>query len=221
MFGPSGSFIVNIVSRIQTQSSIIQLIMINQNLPPLQKLIAAAFLVMVLASFCFIGYRIITKSEYEENQIKQANILAVSVINTLAEKSLKDISLWDKFDSDNFIIIIDHRTVPGNWVLKTSIKKNMDHVNIESTVDSGWNSRSPISKVVSAKVFMDGKVVFDDIKASDQVKKLHADNAGKKHVYVFFRFPDERKPFPVKIRAAVTTYKDSENNDFIMLTSAN
>ncbi len=181
------------------------------------RIMAFIFALMVLASFAFIGYRIITKSAYEARELKQTQLLSVSAIETIAEKSHYEPEMWNKFETDEFVLIIDHKKIEGNWVIQVRIKRHPDHIEIESSASSGWNSRRPKNTVFNAKISNDGIVIYADRSASEIAKELKNIKININDKSVVFGFPDEIKVCPVTINAAVTSYKDKPGNRLIAL----
>lgn len=190
----------------------------NDRLSIPNKIMAFIFILMILASFCFMGYRIITKSAYVAKELKQTQILSLSAIEVLAEKAKNEPELWNKFDSNEFSLIIDYKKIEGNWIIEVKIKKHPDFVEAESSVSSGWNSRKPQKTVLTARIFSNGDVLYTDKEKTDLLKKeLGKITVNKRDKTVNFRFPDEFKECPAVINAAAANYKDNSGNAMLAL----
>ncbi len=166
----------------------------DNKLPPLQKIIASIFALVFIASLFFIGYRIYTKPAYEAHEKEQARMLAVSALSLFAEKTAKEPRIWTKFESNENELMIDHMRIRGNWVVKVYFINKGSHIEVLSSVISGWNSRSPRSAEVRAKIYNDGRVEYEDGEGSRfiaaAIKSGSLIALGKIHI---FRFPDEQK----------------------------
>lgn len=190
----------------------------ESKLPPLQKLIASFFVLVFIASLLFIGYRIYTKSAYEAHEAKQARLLAVSAISLFGEKTSKDPEMWTKFESNEIELMIDHMRIKENWVVKVNFLKKENHIQVLSSVNSGWNSRSPQFTEFRAKIFNDGSLEFENaeaaLTAADNIERTRQKASGKMHN---FRFSDERIELPAVIDAEETLFTDAEGNEFLIL----
>ncbi|MDD4160787.1 MAG: hypothetical protein PHO18_07565 [Synergistaceae bacterium] len=194
--------------------------MINGRLPLLQKLIVSFFVLIFLASLVFIGYRIFTKPAYEAYEKEQAKILALSVIELFAEKTSEYPEIWTKFDTKETELVIDHKKVTDNWVIKISFSKRGSFVQITSSVKSGWNSRSPQSALFKAKIYPDGKTEYEDnIPAATLGMIKKTDNRANGRTYLF-RFPDEMKKVPVDIKAEERLISDSGGKEFLIIKNS-
>lgn len=187
-------------------------------MPPLQKTIAFFFALVFIASLIFIGYRIYTKPAYEAHEKKQARLLAVSAISLFSEKTAKEPGIWEKFDSNENELMIDHMRIKGNWVVKVNLINEGSHIEVMSSVSSGWNSRSPQSAEIMAKIYNDGRVEFEDAESAlaiaAGIKSGSLKALGKIHN---FRFPDEQKKVPAVIEAEECLLRDQEGNEFLIL----
>ncbi|MDY9921458.1 MAG: hypothetical protein U2P59_06500 [Synergistota bacterium] len=190
----------------------------ENKLPPLQKTIAFFFALVFIASLIFIGYRIYTKPAYEAHEKKQARLLAVSAISLFSEKTAKEPGIWEKFDSNENELMIDHMRIKGNWVVKVNLINEGSHIEVMSSVSSGWNSRSPQSAEIMAKIYNDGRVEFEDAESAlaiaAGIKSGSLKALGKIHN---FRFPDEQKKVPAVIEAEECLLRDQEGNEFLIL----
>lgn len=184
----------------------------------LQKFIACFFALVFLASLIFIGYRIYTKPAYEAHESEQARLLAVSAISLFGEKTAKDPGMWSKFEDREIDLMIDHMRIMGSWVVKLNFIKKEGHIEVLSTVSSGWNSRSPQSAEFRAKISSDGNIEFYDADAAStvlsRIKNGRPKALGKTHN---FRFPDEMKRVPVAIYAEEYVITDPDKKEFMIL----
>lgn len=190
----------------------------ENKLPPLQKIIASIFALVFIASLFFIGYRIYTKPAYEAHEKKQARLLAVSAMSLFSDKTAREPGIWARFNSDETELMIDHMKIKGNWVVKVNFNNKGSHIEVLSSVSSGWNSRSPQSTEVRAKIYNDGRVEFEDKDSSQSIaaaiKSGSLKALGKIHS---FRFPDEQKKVPAVIEAEECLLRDQEGNEFLIL----
>lgn len=174
---------------------------------------AAVFGLIFAASLIFFGYRVYTKPAYEAHEKEQARILAVSTVMLLAERIAEEPGIWDKFSDIDTELMIDHMKIRENWVVKVFIAKKDGHVEVTSSAASGWNSRSPQSSAFSAKIFSDGRMVFDG-EAPAEIPSGKAEPSEKVHT---FRFPDEMKKVPAQIIAEEYLLTDDEGREFFIL----
>ncbi len=182
-------------------------------MPLVQKSIAFLFVLLFIASFIFIGYRIYTKPAYEAHEKEQARALALSTVMLFAEKTSIEPAIWEKFSENNIELMIDHMKIKGNWSVKIFISKKNRYVEFTCSVNSGWNSRSPQSAEFRAEVHDDGKMVFKDTSPSG-IPEGKSEALGKLHV---FRFADEMKKVPVRISAEEYLLTDAEGRDYLLL----
>ena len=151
--------------------------MADKKLPFFQKILAFIFAVLVAASVVFFGYRIAMKPSYKAHEIEQCRLLAVSSLATIAEKTADDPQMWDKFPEETIYLIIDHKTMPDNWVIKLEAKKSGRMLKLKSAATSGWNSRSPQEAVFTASIGRDAgakNITYDDKSASLIADKIAA-----------------------------------------------
>lgn len=190
----------------------------ESKLPTLQKIIACFFALVFIASIIFIGYRIYSKPAYEAHEKEQARLLAISAVSLFSEKTSKYPGIWAKFESNETELMIDHMRIMGNWVVKVNFINKGSHIDVLSSVSSGWNSRSPQSAEIRAKIFNDGSMEFEDgdtaSTSADRIKIDRLKTLGKIHN---FRFPDEQKKVPVLIDAEEFLFTDPEGNEFLVL----
>lgn len=189
----------------------------ENKLPLFQKIIAVLFLLLFITSIVFMGYRIYKKPAYEAHEKEQTRILAVSVIELFAEKTLKEPDMWGKFENDNIELIIDHAKVKDNWVIRTTFLKKQSFVDAISSVSSGWNSRSPQSAKCRAKIYYDGKIEYEDETAASVVQKIVRSNSKPNVKALHFRFSDERKKVPFDISAEVRYISTDSGEEYLIL----
>lgn len=187
-------------------------------MPTLQKILASFFVTVFFASLIFIGHRIYTKPAYEAHEQEQARLLAVSAVFLFADKTAKEPGIWDKFDNNETELMLDHMRIKGNWVIKVNFINKGSHIEVLSSVSSGWNSRSPQSAEVRAIIHNDGKVEIEDGETAPtiavRIKNARTKALGKIHS---FRFPDEQKKVPAVIDAGEYLFTDQDGNEFLIL----
>ena len=194
--------------------------MADKKLPFFQKILAFIFAVLVAASVVFFGYRIAMKPSYNAHEIEQCRLLAVSSLAAIAEKTADDPQMWDKFPEETIYLIIDHKTMPDNWVIKLEAKKSGRMLKLKSAATSGWNSRSPQEAVFTASIDRDAgakNITYDDKSASLIADKIAAALPSTKKEGLKYILPDERKVTPVDIIADVHHYM---NKKFIIIRPA-
>lgn len=186
------------------------------------KLMECLFALAVLSSFVFIGFRIATKSSYEAHEVRQCLLLAVSAADMMAEETSSAPDIWDRMGRGEITLIIDHKTVPGNWVIKVTAIRRGDFMHIESSASSGWNTRSPQKFTVAADISTGkdaGRIVYVNAPPAHEALDAIIRSARKSGKTVVFRFPDESDICPVTIRAAIARYAGPDG-DFIILKPA-
>lgn len=187
-------------------------------MPTLQKIIASFFVIVFFASLIFIGHRIYTKPAYEAHEQEQAKLLAVSAMFLFADKTAKEPGIWAKFDNNETELMIDHMRIKGNWVVKVNFINKGSHIEVLSSVSSGWNSRSPQSAEVRAKISGDGRLELEDgetaLAIAERIKNIRPKALGKIHS---FRFPDEQKKVPAVINAGEYLFTDQNGNEYLIL----
>lgn len=170
------------------------------------KAMMLVFSFLMLASCVFFGHRAMTKPAYEARELKQTQLLAVSVIEIMAEKSVVEP-----------VLIIDHRAIKDNWRIKAVARKENDFTEITSDVSSGWNSRSPKSTVYKAKVFDDGGIEYENATAARLAEAVRGVKPSPKDETVTFRLPEENKPCPVDVVMHIAEYTDYKGDKYIVL----
>lgn len=191
----------------------------NNKYDSLQKVIMTLFSLLFLLSLLFFTWRLYTKSSYKEQELEQCRLLAVSTIETLACKMKREPNIWSKFNSKGIALNINHKSVPGNWLIVAMVKQLDDHTQIEATVCSGWNSRSPQKASYEAKVFERGNdilIAYKDNNAKIIAKKLLDSVIGDKKAVAVFSLSNGEKELPITIKADLFEYKYKEKSFLIM-----
>ena len=191
--------------------------MSENKLPMLQKIIASFFLLIFIASLVFMVYRIYTKPAYEAHEKEQARILAISTIEFFAKKTSEEPEMWEKFENDDIELVIDHMQIKGNWVIRTTFLKKESFVDAISSVNSGWNSRSPQSATFRAKINFDGRIEYENETAESAVQMILRSNSKPNGKVVHFRFPDERKKVPVDISVKEWSVITDSGEEYLFL----
>ena len=191
--------------------------MSENKLPLLQKIIASFFLLIFIASLVFMAYRIYKKPSYEAHEKEQAIILAVSTIEFFAKKTSEEPEMWEKFENDDIELVIDHMQIKGNWVIRTTFLKKESFVDAISSVNSGWNSRSPQSATFRAKINFDGRIEYENETAESAVQMILRSNSKPNGKVVHFRFPDERKKVPVDISVKEWSVITDSGEEYLFL----
>ena len=189
----------------------------ENKLPLLQKIIAGFFFLLFITSIVFMAYRIYTKPAYEAHEKEQARILAISTIEFFAKKTSGEPGMWEKFESDNIELVIDHMQIKGNWVINTEFSKEEFFVEVTSSVNSGWNSRSPQSAKFRAKINFDGRIEYENETAESAVQMILRSNSKPNGKVVHFRFPDERKKVPVDISVKEWSVITDSGEEYLFL----
>ena len=189
----------------------------ENKLPLFQKIIAGFFSLLFITSIVFMAYRIYTKPAYEAHEKEQSRILTVSVIELFAEKTSKEPSMWEKFESDNIELIIDHTQIKGNWVIRTTFLKKESFVDVTSSVSSGWNSRSPQSAKFRAKIYFDGKTEYENESAASAIRMIIKSKSKPNGKVLQFRFSDERKKVPFAITTEERSVSTDSGEEYLIL----
>lgn len=180
--------------------------MTNDKLPPFQKFLASIFFVLFVASLVFMGHRIMTKSEYERREAEQCRILAVSAADAFIGFVAASPDITDKLASGDILLIIDHKLIPGNWNISVTAKRGGAGLAVETTVKSGWNTRSPQEYTCRAKAFDDG-AAFSDAKDKRTAEAVREVVPAKRDKRLLFAYPDERLECPVKLEVRASKLK--------------
>ena len=189
----------------------------EKKLPLLQKIIACFFALLFIASIIFMVYRISTKSSYESHEKEQARILAVSAIEFFAKKTSKEPGMWERFQSNDIELVIDHMQIKENWVISTEFSRKESFVEVISSVNSGWNSRSPQSAKFKAKIYFDGKTEYEDETATSTIQMIGRSGSTANGNFHRFRFTDERKKVPIDITAEEWSVTTDSGEEYLIL----
>ena len=179
----------------------------------LHKILAGFFGIVFIVSLVFVGYRIYTKPAYEAHEKEQARILAASVVSLMARRTAIEPGIWDRFSGSHIELMIDHMKIKGNWMVRVNIFKKAGYIEVICSVSSGWNSRSPQSAELKAKIFNDGRSVYYG-DGSAEISGDKAEPIGKTHS---FRFPDEMQTVPVLITAEEYLMIDPRGKEYLVL----
>ncbi len=189
----------------------------EKKLPLLQKIIACFFILLFIASIIFMVYRISTKSSYESHEKEQARILAVSAIEFFAKKTSKEPGMWERFQSNDIELVIDHMQIKENWVISTEFSRKESFVEVISSVNSGWNSRSPQSAKFKAKIYFDGKTEYENETAASTIQLIVKPKSTPNGNVHQFRFSDERKKVPIDITAEEWSVTTDSGEEYLIL----
>ena len=108
----------------------------------LQKIAKYLIFAGVIASFFFIGWRIVTKGEYERRELAQCEALAVSAAFAVCD-ALDDPALAAHVRENGATeFIIDHMKMPGHNVVAVTIRPRPSFA-VHARAETNWNSRSP------------------------------------------------------------------------------
>ena len=109
----------------------------------LQKIAKYIIFAGVIASLFFIGWRIITKGEYERRELAQCEALAVSAAFAACD-ALDDPALAAHVRANGATeFIIDHMKMPGHNVVSVTITPEAEGFTVLARAETNWNSRSP------------------------------------------------------------------------------
>lgn len=169
----------------------------------------------VLASFVFIGWRIVTKGAYVRQERFQCRAVAVSAARTAAEALLRNGAAARAVSSAGGAeYIVDHMNMPGNYIVVAKISPHGKGFAIETEGASGWNSRSPQKYLCSAELSSEGKLSFakkEDAEFSAAIEAaLPTAVRAKKKKLLSFVYPFEKKcPAPFGGEALEIRLKDN------------
>lgn len=193
--------------------------MTKDKLLPFQKFLASIFFVLFVASLVFICHRIMTKGEYERREAEQCRILAVSAADAFAGFIIASPDIPDKLASGDIMLIIDHKLIPGNWNISVTAKRGVAELAVETTVKSGWNTRSPQEYTCRAKA-ASGGAVFSNEKDKRTAEAVREVIPAKKDRQLLFTYPEERLECPVKLEVKASKLKLPDfEKPFLVLTS--
>lgn len=157
----------------------------------LQKIAKYLIFAGVIASFFFIGWRIVTKGEYERRELAQCEALAVSAAFAVCD-ALDDPALAAHVRENGATeFIIDHMKMPGHNVVAVTITPEAEGFAVHARAETNWNSRSP-QKYEFTAVKGDGGVDYPKENAAAKAflaLNEYGDRATEKRLT--FTFPHE------------------------------
>ena len=157
----------------------------------LQKIAKYLIFAGVIASFFFIGWRIVTKGEYERRELAQCEALAVSAAFAVCD-ALDDPALAAHVRENGATeFIIDHMKMPGHNVVAVTITPKAEGFAVHARAETNWNSRSP-QKYEFTAVKGDGGVDYPKENAAAKAflaLNEYGDRATEKRLT--FTFPHE------------------------------
>lgn len=176
------------------------------------------FIVAVIASLVFLGWRAATKRAYSEREEIQCVIFAASAAATAADALANTEGLlWLVKESGQAIFVADHKKMPRNFVVTLTMAPSASGFTVTSKAMSGWNSRAPKSIEITATADGLGGITIESLDAlADNAKYaelavkesrnlLIEKRADGKNEHIF-TYPNERPcPVPFKARSAKTT----------------
>ena len=186
-----------------------------------KKFTIALFALLFCYTLLFFAWRIYTKSSFKAHELEQCRLLAVSATETIVSKMENEPNLWSRFNSDKTVLTINHKTFPGNWLIKVEVNNLESYIVIETTVSSGWNSRSPQKISYIARVFKKKNgfnTVYDDKEAEAIAKELSFAKTGDNITSVFFSPLNGEEKHSFTIKADLIEYKEKS---FFIIRLAN
>ena len=109
----------------------------------LQKIVKYLIFAGVIASFFFIGWRIVTKGEYERRELAQCEALAVSAAFAVCDALDSPALAAHVRENGATEFIIDHMKMPGHNVVAVTITPEAEGFAVHARAETNWNSRSP------------------------------------------------------------------------------
>lgn len=109
----------------------------------LQKIAKYLIFAGVIASFFFIGWRIVTKGEYERRELAQCEALAVSAAFAVCDALDSPALAAHVRENGATEFIIDHMKMPGHNVVAVTITPEAEGFAVHARAETNWNSRSP------------------------------------------------------------------------------
>lgn len=109
----------------------------------LQKIAKYLIFAGVVASFFFIGWRIVTKGEYERRELAQCEALAVSAAFAVCDALDSPALAAHVRENGATEFIIDHMKMPGHNVVAVTITPEAEGFAVHARAETNWNSRSP------------------------------------------------------------------------------
>lgn len=125
----------------------------------LQKIAKYLIFAGVIASFFFIGWRIVTKGEYERRELAQCEALAVSAAFAVCDALDSPALAAHVRENGATEFIIDHMKMPGHNVVAVTITPEAEGFAVHARAETNWNSRSP-QKYEFTAVKGDGSVDY-------------------------------------------------------------
>ena len=109
----------------------------------LQKIVKYLIFAGVIASLFFIGWRIVTKGEYERRELAQCEALAVSAAFATCDALDSPALAAHVRENGATEFIIDHMKMPGHNVVAVTITPEAEGFAVHARAETNWNSRSP------------------------------------------------------------------------------
>lgn len=157
----------------------------------LQKIAKYLIFAGVIASLFFIGWRIVTKGEYERRELAQCEALAVSAAFAVCDALDSPALAAHVRENGATEFIIDHMKMPGHNVVAVIITPEAEGFAVHARAETNWNSRSP-QKYEFTAVKGDGGVDYPKENASAKAflaLNEYGDRATEKRLT--FTFPHE------------------------------
>lgn len=157
----------------------------------LQKIAKYLIFAGVIASFFFIGWRIVTKGEYERRELAQCEALAVSAAFAVCDALDSPALAAHVRENGATEFIIDHMKMPGHNVVAVTITPEAEGFAVHARAETNWNSRSP-QKYEFTAVKGDGGVDYPKENAAAKAflaLNEYGDRATEKRLT--FTFPHE------------------------------
>lgn len=171
----------------------------------LQKIAKYLIFAGVIASFFFIGWRIVTKGEYERRELAQCEALAVSAAFAVCDALDSPALAAHVRENGATEFIIDHMKMPGHNVVAVTITPEAEGFAVHARAETNWNSRSP-QKYEFTAVKGDGGVDYPKENAAAKAflaLNEYGDRATEKRLT--FTFPHELHcPVPFDVIAIKT-----------------
>lgn len=157
----------------------------------LQKIVKYLIFAGVIASLFFIGWRIVTKGEYERRELAQCEALAVSAAFAVCDALDSPALAAHVRENGATEFIIDHMKMPGHNVVAVTITPEAEGFAVHARAETNWNSRSP-QKYEFTAVKGDGGVDYPKENAAAKAflaLNEYGDRATEKRLT--FTFPHE------------------------------
>lgn len=157
----------------------------------LQKIAKYLIFAGVIASFFFIGWRVVTKGEYERRELAQCEALAVSAAFAVCDALDSPALAAHVRENGATEFIIDHMKMPGHNVVAVTITPEAEGFAVHARAETNWNSRSP-QKYEFTAVKGDGGVDYPKENAAAKAflaLNEYVDRATEKRLT--FTFPHE------------------------------